>query len=126
MEALAVAVAFLMLIIGVSSALRRRQVQASNSVHEEAEVTSSLNHGLRYCPQWKKGEPFTLWMRPMNQVYRYKHAFRGFSAKLTTEQAAALAGDRLIDSGCQKKLGDRVIRLGRQGLGMGNGGFFFA
>ncbi|KAI5064978.1 hypothetical protein GOP47_0019673 [Adiantum capillus-veneris] len=95
MVALAVAVAFLVLVTGASSASAETSgsgkqvyvVYMGSSVHEEAEVTSSLNHEVLATVH-----SGSLDAARESIVYSYKHAFRGFSAKLTAEQAAALAG----------------------------------
>ncbi|MCO5577256.1 hypothetical protein L7F22_031083 [Adiantum nelumboides] len=93
MEAVAFAIAFLVLIISTAGGETPSQgkqvyvVYMGSTVHEEAEeATTSLNHEVLATVH-----SGSLDAARESIVYSYKHAFRGFSAKLTAEQAAVLA-----------------------------------
>lgn len=90
MEVFLVAITVVVLISSVWGDSRSSKqvyvVYMGSTVHEEAEVTSSLNHEVLAGVHGG-----SLDAARESIVYSYKHGFRGFSAKLTEEQAATLA-----------------------------------
>eukprot|EP00250_Pteridium_aquilinum_P013615 c21458_g1_i1 orf=102-2381(+) len=90
METLGIAMVFLGMItcaVGASSSDKQVYVvYLGSTIHNEPELTSSLNHEI--LASVHSG---SLDAAKESIIYSYKHGFRGFSAKLTEEQAATLA-----------------------------------
>lgn len=90
MESLGIAIALLGLITCVLGALSSTKqvyvVYLGGPIHDDPEFTSSLNHEI--LASVHSG---SLDAARESIIYSYKHGFRGFSAKLTEEQAATLA-----------------------------------